>query len=140
MNQIEGQPLWLGHAGEGRAYQQLFDAGIQAVVQVAAEEMPPQTPRELICCHFPVLDGTGNRGALLSLAVTTVAGFLRRHWPTLVCCGMGMSRAPAIAAVALAIVHGDAPETWLERISQHHPSDVSPGLWNELVAIVPSLR
>jgi hypothetical protein len=140
MNQIQGQPLWLGHAGEGRAYQQLFDAGIQAVVQVAAEEMAPQPPRELICCHFPVLDGAGNAVPLLSLVVSTLGTFLRLHLPTLVCCSMGSSRAPALAAVALAVVHGGPPETWLERITQQHPADVSPALWNDLVALTPSLR
>ena len=87
--------MWLGHAGEGRQYQQLFDANLQAVVQVAAEEMPPQPPRELICCHFPVLDGAGNPARMLSLVVSTLATFLRLHIPTLVCCSMGRSRAPA---------------------------------------------
>jgi protein-tyrosine phosphatase len=132
--------LKLGHAGEGRAFQQLFDAGIQAVVQVAAEEPPPQPPRDLICCHFPILDGAGNRLPLLSLAVTTVAGFVRLHVPALVSCGMGRSRSPAVAAAALAVVHQERPEAWLEQISDHYPCDVSPGLWNELVALVPSLR
>jgi protein-tyrosine phosphatase len=140
MIQIEGQPLWLGHAGEGREYQQLYDAGIQAVVQVAAEELPAQAPRDLISCHFPVLDGTGNRGRLLFLVVTTLATFLRLHIPTLVCCSMGRSRAPALAAAALALVHQQPPEAWLERITQRHPADVSPGLWNDLVALLPSLR
>ncbi len=140
MHRIEGHALWLGHAGAGRAFQQLFDAGIQAVVQVAAEEPPPQTPRELICCHFPILDGIGNRLSLLSLAVSTVAVFLRLHVPALVSCGMGRSRSPSVAAAALAVVHGENPEAWLERISQHYPCDVSPGLWNELVVLVPSLR
>ena len=34
---------------------------------------------------------------LLSLAVSTVATFVKLRLPTLVCCGMGMSRAPAVA-------------------------------------------
>jgi hypothetical protein len=139
MNEIAGHLLWVGHAGDGRGFQQLFTAGIQGVVHVAAEELPPQAPRELICCHFPLLDGAGNRPQLLSLAVSTVAAFLRLHMPTLVCCGAGMSRSPAIAAAALAVVHQELPETWLERITQYHPSDVSPGLWNELVTVLPSL-
>jgi hypothetical protein len=139
MNEIEGHLLWVGHAGDGRAFQQLFAAGIQVVVQVAAEEMPPQPPRDLICCHFPLLDGAGNRPQLLSLAISTVASVLRMRMPTLVCCGAGMSRSPAIAAAALAVVHGEAPEKWLERITRCHPSDVSPGLWNELVTLLPSL-
>jgi len=139
MNEIEGHLLWVGHAGDGRAFKQLYAAGIQAVVQVAAEELPPRPPRDLICCHFPLLDGAGNRPQLLCLAVSTLAALLRLHMPTLVCCGAGMSRSPSIAAAALAIVQGESPEACLVRISQYHPSDVSPGLWNELVAILPSL-
>src|SRR5688572_25242166 len=47
MNQILDLPLWLGHAGDGRDYRRLLDAGIQAIVQLAAEEPALSPPREL---------------------------------------------------------------------------------------------
>ena len=63
--------------GEGRDFRQIFDAGIEALVHVAVEEPPPQPPRELISCHFPLVDGAGNRSTLLSLAIHTVATLVK---------------------------------------------------------------
>jgi protein-tyrosine phosphatase len=140
MNQIPPYPLWVGHAGEGREFRQLFEAGIKALVQLALEEPPLETPRELISCRFPLLDGTGNRPESLYLAISTVATLLRMHLPTLVVCGAGMSRAPAVAAAALAMVHHQAPAACLQQVVQHHPSDVSPGLWSEVTGLLPSVR
>ena len=137
MNQIKPFLLWIGHAGESRDFRRLFDEGIQALVQVAAEEPPPQPPRELICCHFPIVDGPGNRGKVLALAIQTVAHLVKAHVPTLVSCGAGVSRAPAVAAAALAIVHGEPLEEWLKRLTEIHPTDVSPGFWNEVVGMAP---
>ncbi len=136
MNQIPPYPVWVGHAGEAREYRQLFDAGIKALVTLALEEPPPEPPRELICCRFPLLDGTGNRPEILSLAVNTVATLLRMRLPTLVSCGAGMSRAPAVVAAALALVHQGSPEECLQRVVQYHRADVSPGLWTEVTGLV----
>src|SRR5690242_17107834 len=122
MNQIQPYALWVGHAGEGHEFRPMFDAGIKALVQLAAEELPSQPPRELIFCRFPLIDGSGNRLELLSLAISTVAHLIQRHVPTLVSCGGGMSRAPAVAAAALALAHREAPEECLQRVTRHHPS------------------
>src|SRR5258708_1657799 len=84
--------------------------GLEAVVRRAGEDPPLQPPRELIYCRFPLLDGSGNRGELLSVAVRTVGTLLERKLPTLVCCGAGMSRSPAIAAAALAFLNEESPE------------------------------
>jgi protein-tyrosine phosphatase len=140
MNQIRPHPLWLGHAGEGEAFRRLFDLGVEAVVQLSAEEPPPSLPRDLILCHFPLIDGIGNRPTLLSLAVETAAALVRARMPTLICCGAGMSRSPAVAAAALRLAYGGPPEQWLRTIAEHHPSDVSPGLWEEVRAVLVSPR
>jgi hypothetical protein len=136
MNRVEPYPLWLGHAGEGRDFRGVFDAGIEAVVQVAAEEQPPRPPRDLICCHFPLLDGTGNRSVLVALAIRTVATFLEMRLPTLLLCGGGVSRSPAIAAAALSLIYGKPLEDCLQEIVSHHPSDVSPGFWGEVAGVL----
>jgi hypothetical protein len=86
------------------------------------------------------MDGAGNPADLLSLAVQTVAALLRLHVPTLIVCSMGLSRAPALAAAALAVVHGETPADCLQRVLAQHPGDVSPGLWNELTAVLPLLQ
>jgi protein-tyrosine phosphatase len=135
MRQILPYYLWLGHAGDGREYHQIFDAGIRAIVQLAEEELPLQPPRELIYCRFPLVDGPGNELKVLHLATVTVANLLERHVPTLVCCGGGMSRSPAIAAAALAMVAQKEPDECLKQITEHQPHDVVPGFWNEVKSL-----
>src|SRR5437870_5820394 len=138
MRQIPPHSLWLGHAGDGRDFRAILEAGLQAVVQLAVEEEPLVLPRELIFCRFPLVDGAGNEEKLLYLAVTTVANLLERRIPTLVCCGGGMSRSPALAAAALAVVFQEKLEECLERVLAHHPADIVPGLWNDVKALVES--
>jgi protein-tyrosine phosphatase len=133
MTHLEPHPLWLGHEGDGRDFRRLFDAGIQAVVQLAVEVPPIPTPREMISLRFPVYDGPGNDPRLLALAIDSLAALVRTRTPTLVCCAAGMGRTPAIAAAALARVHGEAPEVWLEHIAEKHPTDVAPAFWNEVL-------
>jgi len=132
MRQILPYPIWLGNAGDGQDPKAILDAGIQAVVQLAAEEPPLQLPRDLMFCRFPLVDGPGNDAKLVILAVTAVGNFLEKRVPMLVCCGMGMSRSPAVAAIALAMVYQQSPEECLQRIAEHAPSDVAPGFWNEV--------
>jgi hypothetical protein len=140
MNQIRPHLLWIGHVGEGEAFGRLFDLGIEAVVQLAAEEPPLALPRDLILCRFPLLDGIGNRPALLSLAVETTAALVRERTPTLICCGAGMSRSPAVASAALSLAYGGPPEEWLKSVAEHHAIDVSPGLWEEVRGVLVSPR
>ena len=60
VKRIEPYQLWLGHAGDGRDIARLVDTGIEAVVQLAAEELPIALPRELVKLRFPLLDGPVN--------------------------------------------------------------------------------
>jgi hypothetical protein len=140
MNQILPYPLWLGHAGEGRDFQKIFDLGAKVLVQLAAEEPSLQPPRELVFCRFPLLDGSGNRAELLFLAVSTVASLIKMRVPTLVVSGAGISRCPAVAAAALSMVSHEPPETYLEKVLEHHQGDVSPGFWKEITSLLPTLR
>ena len=132
MRHISPHALWLGHAGDGEDFRSIFDAGIKAVVQLAAEEAALQLPRQLIYCRFPVIDGPGNRWKLLHLATTTVANLLEKRIAVLVCCGGGMSRSPAIAAAALATAYHLSPDECLKKIAEHHSIDVVPALWNDV--------
>jgi len=79
------------------------------------------------------LDGAGNDAVLLSLAIKSVRELIRHNVPTLVCCSAGMSRSPAIVAAALSLVQNAGIDECLRSISAHHPTDVSPGLWDEIV-------
>src|SRR5262249_21621149 len=117
MKQVLPYLLWLGHAGEGRNPSVLFEAGIRALVEVAAEEPATPTPRDLVYCRVPLLDGVGNDAELLALATSTVATLLRRRVATLLCCDYGLSRAPAVAAAALALAFQGSPDDWLKRVA-----------------------
>ncbi len=132
MNQLHPDPLWIGHAGDGREYRRLFDLGIRAVVQLAVEEPPLQPPRELIVFRFPLRDGADNSIEVLDLAVGALVSLLRHRVPTLACCGAGMSRSPAVAAVAVGRLTGEPAEAVLERFLTGRPADLSPGLWDQL--------
>ncbi|HEV3168665.1 MAG TPA: dual specificity protein phosphatase [Isosphaeraceae bacterium] len=138
MYQLPGYPLWIGHAGEGRDLAHLLDEGIEAIVQLASEEPPLDTPRDLIYCRFPLTDGADNPSQLLTMAAHTVAELLARRVPTFVCCSLGMSRSPVIVAAALALETHEAPEVCLKRVLVHHPGDVSAALWNNMFELLPS--
>ena len=55
--------------------------------------------------------------------------------PTLVYCGAGMSRSPAVVAAALSIVQGGSPEDRLREVVAGHPHDVSPQLWEAVCKV-----
>jgi hypothetical protein len=69
-----------------------------------------------------------------------VANLLERGIPSLVFCGGGMSRAPAIAAAALAMVYQESPDDCLKQVAEHHPADVVPGLWEEVKRLLDAER
>jgi hypothetical protein len=139
MKQILPHFLWLGHADDGRDARQLFEAGIEALVQLAMEEPALQPPRELTYCRIPLLDGAGNSTKLLRLAIRTVAELLGDHVPTLVCCNAGLSRAPVIAAAALALLTRQPAEDCLRRLAEQHSCDVAPAFWDDVMQVWRSL-
>ena len=75
------------------------------------------------------------RRMFLRLALDTTVSLLRYRVPTLVACADGMSRSPAIAAAAIAVVRGTSPEAMLEEIAKSGSHDVVPGLWAEIEAL-----
>jgi protein-tyrosine phosphatase len=132
MHQVKPYPLWIGHAGDGRNFRQVFDNGIEAIVQLAVEEAPLQPPHELIYYRIPLIDGTGNAPILLDLAIHSVATLHKNGVPTLVCCGGGMSRSPAIVAGALSAVEQKPLDDCLKIVTESYPADVLPGLWEKI--------
>src|SRR5262249_31857073 len=117
-----------------------LDLGIEAVVELAAEEAPVVTPRELVYCRFPLIDGGGNRPELLGLAGRTVAGVLAAGGAAPVCCGARPGPAAGGAAGAPAGRHGEPPESCLLRVTAHHPADVAPRLWADLLEVWPQAQ
>jgi protein-tyrosine phosphatase len=138
MRQILPYQLWLGNARDAHEFRAILDAGIMAVVQLAVEEPPVMLPREMLYCRFPIIDGTGSDPKTLDLAIITVANLLEKRVPTLVCCGAGMSRSPAIAAAALSLVYQEPADECLKKVAEHFPADVAPAFWNEVKLMVAS--
>lgn len=136
MRRILGYSLWIGHAGVLRDPAMVADSGVRAVVDLALNEPPAVVRRELVACRFPLIDGEGNPPWLLQAAAEAVAGLVRDGIPTLVCCGNGMSRSPAIAAAAMALARGISPDEALELATRGGPADVSPALWRDVLAAV----
>jgi len=129
MHPILPNQLWIGDAGDGRDPERLLQNGIVAVINLAAEEPSPILPRSMVYCHFPLVDGAPDDPTILRVAIQTVATLLKNQVPTLVYCGAGMSRSPAVVAAALSIVQGGSPEEQLKEIVAGHSHDVSPQLW-----------
>jgi protein-tyrosine phosphatase len=138
MRRVRDYSLWLGHVGDARDQGVLFAAGVEAVVDLALDEVPVPLARELVSCRFPLIDGVGNPRWLLRAAVETVAGLIRAGVPTLVYCGAGMSRTPAVAGAAIALVRGCPPAEGLALVLQSGAADVSPALWSEIRAATRS--
>ena len=132
MREVIPGRLWIGNAGDVRDPGGVLDAGVAALVNLAAEELSPTLPRDILYCHFPLVDGSGNSPALLKIAVDTVVSLLREKIPTLVYCGAGMSRSVAIAAAAVAHWRGETLEETLKALTDVVSHDVSPVFWRDL--------
>jgi hypothetical protein len=136
MHRVSTAALWLGNAGDLWDLRPVLDAAIAAVVDLALDEPAAKTPRDLVYCRLPLVDGAGNPPWLLHAAVDMTVSLLRSRTPTLLCCSNGMSRSPAVAAAALAIIHGKDPLATLQALAQEGPHDVSPALWLDLLGVL----
>jgi protein-tyrosine phosphatase len=132
MRAIAPHRLWLGNALDARDLRRLYEAEIAADVDLAIEEKPAQLGREIVYLRIPLIDGAGNPPELVRLAVETVEHLIKSQMPTLVACGAGMSRSPAIVAAALARIEGRAAEEVLAELVAGRPHDVSPPLWEAI--------
>jgi len=133
MRRVGEYPLWIGTARDARDLRAVLDAGIEAIVDLAMDEPPiAQLTRELVYLRFPLLDGEGNPPWLLRLAVDSVERLIRERTQTLVACSAGMSRSPAITAMALAKATGRSAWIIMDRWGSGAPMDVSKGLWTSI--------
>ena len=138
MHEIEPGLLWIGNAFDVREYRLLFDAGIQAVVDVAFEEVPARLPRQLMYFRFPINDGAGNAPAVIRLALDTVVRLLRLEVPVIVCCSAGMSRSPTLAAFSLSLHLETTPDNIIAAISEKRSLEIKPALWAEFAEFAKS--
>lgn len=90
--------LWIGNALDVADLTQIYDAGIEAIVDLALDEKPAMLSRDLIYCRFPLNDGGGNPRQHLRAAVEGVESLIAKQIPTLVFCSAGMSRSLGVGA------------------------------------------
>jgi protein-tyrosine phosphatase len=140
MHEVIAGKLWIGNAGDARDIVRTLNAGIKAVVDVAMDELPVVYPRDITYCRFPLIDGAGNPTVRLQTAIRTASALIKAGTPTLIACGGGMSRAPSIAAAALAQATGIELHQALEEVVGTGPRDVAPGFWASVQAASDSLE
>ena len=132
MRHIPDYSLWLGHAGDARDRHELLRLGVGAVVDLAVEEPPAVAGHEMVYCRFPLLDGTENPPWLIRSAIDMTATLLRQKVPTLVACGSGLSRTPAIAAAALVRLGRPNLQDAMLYVARFGQCDVSAGLLQDV--------
>jgi protein-tyrosine phosphatase len=132
MRKMNGFDLWIGNALHARDLRMLYEHEIAAVVDLAIEEKPAELGRDIIYLRVPLIDGAGNSPAIIRLAIETVAHLMRSRITTLVACGAGMCRSPAIVAAALARIEESHPDESLEQLVRDQPHDLSPLLWADV--------
>jgi hypothetical protein len=136
MRHISDYPLWLGHAGDARDKHELMRLGIGAVVDLAVEEPPAVAGHEMVYCRFPLIDGAENPPWLLRAAIDMATTLLRQKVPTLIACGGGVSRSPAIAAAALVKLGRPSLQDALLYLAGFGHCDVSAGLLQDVVNVM----
>jgi protein-tyrosine phosphatase len=136
MREVVLQKLWIGNAMDARDVTRVLDLGIAAIVDLTIEEPPIQFPRDVVYCRFPLIDGAGNSPAVLRAAIETTAILITSETPTLVACGAGMSRSPAVVATAIATTERIPLADALGRLTEGQPHDVSPSLLAEISKVL----
>lgn len=135
MRSLPPHALWIS----GRLsfdVRKLHDAGVAAVVDLAMEEVPFELPRDFWYLRLPLVDGAGNAPTAIRFAVEATANLLEIGVGTLVVCSLGLSRAPVIAAAAISKYTNRDLHACLAQIGHGGPTDISPGLWNEVKAVL----
>lgn len=139
MREVTSGLLWVGNALDARDLKQVFDHGIEAIIDLAIEEPPIAPTRELVYCRFPLIDGQGNSRDVIAAAISTGVRFAAAKLPTLISCSGGMSRSPAIAAAVVAQIDAIDPDEAIKRVAAAGPHDVAPLLWKEVVQVLRGL-
>jgi protein-tyrosine phosphatase len=139
MREVISGTLWIGNALDARDVTGVLGLGITAIIDLAIEEPPIQFPRDIACCRFPLIDGSSNQPAILRAAIETTVTLIKSGTPTLVACGAGMSRSPAIVAAAMATLEGGTLSEALGRLTAGQPHDVSPSLLAEISDVMTAI-
>lgn len=136
MRQVPGSAMLIGDRGDVRIPGSLRRCGVGVVVDLAMEELPITSDREMVTIRIPLVDGAGNTEAKLALAIYTVAEMMRMELRALVVCSAGLSRSPAITAGAISCVRAIEPGAALELVRRIGPADIAPDLWAGILRVL----
>jgi protein-tyrosine phosphatase len=139
MREVVPSLLWIGNAFDTRDAKRLLDNKIAAVIDLAIEEPTAVLPRELVYCRFPLIDGQGNSPALVEAAINTAVTLVNARFATLISCGGGMSRSPAIAAAVLSRINHISPGEAMKQVAATGPHDVTPLFWQAIVEVLAKM-
>jgi hypothetical protein len=127
--------LFLGNAQDARDLRLLNANRIAAVVDVAVNEPPAMLAREMIYVRIPMLDGDGCGASAMELAIHCIVKLLEIDVRTMVACSAAMSRSPAIASAAIAVVTHRPLDECLRELTAGAPHDVSAALWSRVTGV-----
>ncbi len=132
---IYSELLCIGNALDARDLRLLYEHRIAAVVDLAINEQPARLARDMLYLRVPLVDGDGNAEGVIETALRLLVTLVQNNIRTLVACSAGMSRSPALAAAAIALLTNRPPETCLTEIIANAPHDVSPILWSRIISV-----
>lgn len=95
--------LAIGNESDATDESLLIDSGITAVLNVAAEIMPPHYQSDIISAKVGLIDGPGNYPSLYTVAIQILDVLLTEEEMVLVHCVAGISRSPFIVACYLVL-------------------------------------
>lgn len=136
MREVINGLLSIGNASDARDAKRLLDNRIAAIIDLAIEEPPAKLPRELVYCRFPLVDGQGNSPVLVEAAINTAVMLVIAEMPTLISCGGGMSRSPAIAAAVVARLDHAPLDEAMKQVAASGPHDVTPLFWQAVSEVL----
>jgi hypothetical protein len=128
--------LWIGNCADGRDIDGLRSLGIEAVVDLAAEEPSAKLARDFFYFRIPLVDGGDNSDKVIRLAVETARLSVQATLRTMICCSAGLSRSPLVAAAIVSLARGDSIESALREIGHLGPLDPSSQLLSHLKRIL----
>ncbi len=136
MRQLTHRSLWIGNAGDLRQPRMILDSGIEAVIELADNELFAELPRDLIRCRFPLSDGGDNPLWLIRLVGHTICQLLKANVAVLVACSAGMSRSLCAAAAGMALVENRSLSDCVKEVAGDGPADVSPVLYQQFQMMI----
>lgn len=140
MREVIPSQLWIGGAGDIVDPKSLYEAGVAAILHLAASTLPTTLSREIVYCRVPLIDSAENSPERLKFAIETGVSLVTNQVPTLIACSAGMSRSPSIASAVLSVVRQERADEVLKEIVGHSPADISPGLWEAVKTVVETIQ